>query len=414
MLPWGAGLGLPLGGPGGFRGLGLRPGQAGSHLLLPGGVPSPAVSGTYRDHWRASPDTDIRYTNLFAVSCPTRKFCAAVGFYSNAAGTESFPLAEMWNGTSWKVQVLPPKGNLFATMYGVSCPSSSFCEAVGYGAVGTELYPEAVAEVWNGTAWKRQSTPQPTNGSYTLLSGVSCTSTTFCEAVGEYIVGADYVTLAESWNGTKWVLQPTPPGLTKFSERVFTAVSCTSPSFCEAVGIQTADILNSAFTLANTWNGTKWSRQAVPNPVGLNYNELYGVSCAGSRFCEAVGSHPPAQGSFATFAESWGGTKWALQQTVPTLPGGSRGGSLAVSCPTTRSCEAVGWGSAMAESWNGTKWTVQAAPSPTDSAAELLGVSCPSSGSCEAVGNYSNTSGDKTLGEGWNGTKWAIQTTPNP
>jgi hypothetical protein len=383
------------------------------------------VNGTHRDHRRASPDTAIRYTDLEAVSCATRTFCAAVGYYENDAGTETLPLAEMWNGTRWAVRALhDPNGTLFATLYGVSCPSRSFCEAVGYGGVEDQA-PSTVAEVWTGTGWKYQSTPQPANGTEVLFAGVSCTSSTFCEAVGTYApgpgAGAAFVTLAESWNGTRWALQPTL-GLAKYSDRVFTAVSCTSPTFCEAVGVQFGPE-GGAYTLANIWNGTKWSRQAVPNPPGDYYNELDGVSCASSSFCEAIGDYPPEQGTFVTLAESWNGTKWALQ-TVPTPTVSTRSGSFGVSCPSSRFCEAVGWNDTggvtapqvtLADSWNGTKWAVQTTPNPTGaSPADFYGVSCTSSGFCEAVGNYSSTSGDKTLGEGWNGTKWAIQTTPNP
>ena len=60
----------------------------------------------------------------------------------------------------------------------------------------------------------------------------------------------------------------------------------------------------------------------------------------------------------------------------------------------------------LVESWNGTAWSVVASPSP--SVAFLYGVSCPSARSCKAVGEYANNSGAvRTLVESWNGTAWS-------
>jgi hypothetical protein len=60
-----------------------------------------------------------------------------------------------------------------------------------------------------------QSTPNPSGALFSELNGVSCASASACTAVGYYGIsfnGFTYNegTLAEAWNGTTWVIQPTP------------------------------------------------------------------------------------------------------------------------------------------------------------------------------------------------------------
>ena len=43
------------------------------------------------------------FTNLFGVSCTAADACTAVGYYTDGA-RQIHPLAEIWTGTSWKIQ----------------------------------------------------------------------------------------------------------------------------------------------------------------------------------------------------------------------------------------------------------------------------------------------------------------------
>jgi hypothetical protein len=76
-------------------------------------------------------------------------------------------------------------------------------------AVGSYLadLDQTLVETWDGTSWT--ITPSPnvgTNGS--VLIGLSCPSASFCVAVG---VGDG--TLIETWDGAKWMVVPSPsPG----------------------------------------------------------------------------------------------------------------------------------------------------------------------------------------------------------
>jgi hypothetical protein len=99
---------------------------------------------------------------------------------------------------------------------------------------GTEV---TLAERWNGSAWSVQSTPNPTEakGSH-LNGGVSCTSSTACTAVGVNLTRAGkYQTLAEQWNGSTWKVQSTPND-EKDEGWLTGGVACSSPAMCAAVG----------------------------------------------------------------------------------------------------------------------------------------------------------------------------------
>ena len=285
------------------------------------------------------------YISLNGVSCLSASFCEAVGSAQHAANGTSSTLAEVWNGAIWAIQPTPNVASWSQNLlYGVSCLSVSFCEAVGTGGNQTE---STLAEVWDGTAWTIQPTPNPASAAYNQLNGVSCVSVGFCEAVGQAF-GPGFSALAEVWDGTTWTQQtiPNPADATGYVQPQ--GVSCVSTGYCEAVGLYGSNGLTP--TLAEVWNGTSWAVQATPN-IG----PMTGVSCVSAAACEAVGGN----------AEVWDGTSWT-EQPVP-FPSSLKYGSLvAVSCISAVVCEASGEGNhksargvPLTEGWNGTVWTPQ-------------------------------------------------------
>ena len=113
--------------------------------------------------------------------------------------------------SGWSLQHSPvPPGGTNIYLFGVACPSERVCTAVGYYYNGTK--DVTLAERWNGTKWSVQHTPNPAGATSSELDGISCASGSACIAVGDYGNGTAQVTLAERWNGTKWSIQspPTP------------------------------------------------------------------------------------------------------------------------------------------------------------------------------------------------------------
>ena len=260
-----------------------------------------------------------RNADLSGVSCTSASACVAVGGYTASTG-RPFDLAERWNGTRWAIQATPSlPGSAFKGLSGVSCTSARACTAAGsYIPAGGHLV--TLAERWNGTRWAIQATPSPPRR-IAQLAGVSCSAASACTATGYSINSAQTLfPLAEAWNGTSWHIQatPTPAGFAFFAP--LPSVSCTAASACTAAG-SWDNTAGNEFTLAERWNGARWVIQATPNAAPPpSASALEGVSCTSARACTAVGTFGPPGAAGRTLAERWNGTRWVIQATPN--PGG--------------------------------------------------------------------------------------------
>jgi hypothetical protein len=258
---------------------------------------------------------------LYGVSCTSSTACTAVGISgSPKTGQTPTSLAVRWNGAKWTVERTPnrstPTGGTHLS--GVSCVSRTACTAVGY--VGDSGFQEgnvALAMTWNGSKWAIKPAPDPADTNNTNLNAVSCVSRTACTAVG-YAAnsnGVGTISLAERWNGTTWVIQATPNPAGLGQETTLTGVSCTSRTACTAVGDSYDPVTGATASLAEFWNGTTWVIQPTVNPSG-NQVDFYGVSCSAPAACTAVGrTFRGAVTGWTSLAERWDGTKWTRQPT---------------------------------------------------------------------------------------------------
>lgn len=315
-------------------------------------------------------------------------------------------------GPAWSVQRTPNHLTAQGELNADACPSPASCVAVGFGY--NRLSAEVtLAEHWNGMAWAIQASPNPAGSLGDALYGVSCSSATACTAVGATADSANVVgTLAERWNGSTWTVQPTPSPAGALGSSLY-GVSCASSDACIAVGTyENSSKLD--VTLAEAWNGTSWTVLTTLNRPHAGRGSFYGVSCTATAACTAAGFSGQSP-----VAERWNGTAWTLQFTPE--PQGAAAGFGAVSCTSARACTAVGSYPSpatdidtLAESWNGTRWTIRAAPDPPES--QLDGVSCSSSSVCTAVGSYYNFSlgEDVPLAARWTGRSWTQQAIPVP
>jgi hypothetical protein len=321
-------------------------------------------------------------------------------------------LAERFNGSSWQLQSVPlPTGTQASDFHGVSCPSSSYCVAVGSLRLGG--VSRAFAEAWNGSAWQMQTAAVTAGAKVSGLASVACQSATACTAVGNtarYQQPAQ--TLAESWNGSQWQLQSTQDASTNANKLL--SVSCPSGSTCTAVGYYN-DSAGVQRPLAEQYNGSSWQIQPVPTPGGTG-NLLQGVSCPTLTSCTAVGVTSTATGQL-TLAEHHDGAGWQIQPT-PNPAGAVDSALAAVSCPSDGSCIAVGSFSTngtnsktLAESLSGSTWQLHNTPNPSGVFGSFLeGVSCRAAAACQAVGYSEPTSTSiATLAEGYNGTSWTLE-----
>jgi len=339
-----------------------------------------------------TPDRSPTENLLNGVSCASATACTAVGA-SFGPGQLPHSLAESWNGTIWAIHKVPtPPGAAYTFLYDVSCASSG-CVAVGDDSNG------ALAAARTTASWSVVPAVNPATAYTASLEGVSCLSSADCMAVGWYYVASGGTltafSLAESWNGTSWSLRPTPnpQGST---HTVLRAVSCTSATACMAVGWYEKGTSNN-LPLAESWNGSQWSIRSAPAPAGTTSSALAGVACTSATACTAVGGSNTGATSAQPLAEVWDGTAWSIQATAGLGSGSAFFSGIA--CPSASACTAVGVRGALplieqrTTGPGGTpEWSVELAANPNGSQATTLeGVSCTSGTACTAAGYYDGT-----------------------
>jgi hypothetical protein len=293
------------------------------------------------------------------VSC-VGQTCVAVAndFYDAVAFANTFA------GGRWTGQATVDKSGELDV---VSCPTTSFCAAVGMGK-------DVVT--WQHGRWKAPvylpAALQPYN--------LSCTSATFCLA-------ADTNSTVWRYNGATWATVASLPGATPVL-----GLSCASPTFCVAAVIPTTDKNGHPTSSALfTFNGSQWS--AVKSWSG-NSAGWESVSCPSAKFCMVSDTF----GDLAAF----NGKSWRELQTPYSFRGWS------VVCTSATFCvspvQPKGPGPSGVVSFNGLRWTYhQLLPSdgPTGNGPLIIGASCaPRSKFCLAT-----TSNGRVFS--YDGTQWS-------
>src|SRR5262249_12570726 len=180
-------------------------------------------------------------------------------------------------------------------------------------------------------------------------------------------------TLAERWNGTRWTIQGTPNPPQGGGE--LNGVACTSASACTAAGNSNAG------NLAARWNGHTCSIHTTPPPPGAHLPSRPTVPGPPAPACTAAGAYTTSSAASQPLAERWNGTSWAIQPT-PRLAGGAMGLLIGVACTSATGCTAVGYSSpnvfnnqspaTLAERWDGSSWRVETTPHPPRAPARYL------------------------------------------
>ena len=351
---------------------------------------------------------------LSSVSCAVVGSCVAVGPPQNLGGSVIETLSGgNWSSANPPVSGLnPPANDADAiSINSVSCPTSTFCTAVGtyqsnpYGVEGL------IETLSNGT-WQATTAPltgltpaaePPTNGATEApvnLYGVSCPTAGTCFAVGQYYdADGNAFGLIETLDGGTWSASTVPasglnPTAGPNPAVQLGQIQCTSATSCIAVGSY-QDGASSTSGLIETLSGGQWvsltaplggvDPSAAPNPKVA----LPSLDCVSSNSCVAVGSYTDAENNTDGLIETLSGGAWnpstaPLSTLTDHAPTGS-GPLDGVSCDSVGSCVAVGGD--LIETLYGGAWSPSAAPGVTESGdITLEAVSCPAAGSCISLG----------------------------
>ena len=328
-------------------------------------APSPSPSLPAQWMTISSPNFGSGDNELAAIAAVGAQEAWAVGFSKNNSNGYYSTLIEHWNGASWAVAPSPNAGNGNNFLAGITVVDAQNAWAVGEYQARSSQEDQALIERWNGTAWAMVPSPNSNNVSR-FLFGVTAMNANDAWAVGEsQAPSMTPHTLVEHWNGTGWVVVPSPnPG--SLNNKLFD-IAAVNASDVWAVGEFQDSSSKENQTLIEHWNGNSWMVVPSPNPSTIN-DVLAGISVVDAQDIWADGY---AKGT-------------ASSQTL-------------------------------IEHWNGSSWMVVPSPNPGDGNNELFHLDAIAPNNVWTVGNYQTGSGNLlTLIERWNGSSWVLQTSPNP
>ncbi len=274
------------------------------------------------DHW----DTYLLSTRIEtapALSCPSAKWCVAVGGTeerNQRRGGEVLRTAD--GGETWTRSILPLG---VGRLTGVSCPTKTFCVAVGETPDGNRGV--ALVTRNSGRVWAHLSLP----GGEERLSLVSCRAVNNCVVVVDNLRATIITTTngGKSWAQTSLPQPTTGPIGTDISE----GISCPSPTRCFIVGGFTlGDGTPSGLVFTSSNRGNLWTSQSIPSGT----TGLFGISCRTPTTCVVVGGGYGDDGvNIITTTD--GGSTWMRGSEPPSVSG-----LQSVSCPTLDKCVATG------------------------------------------------------------------------
>jgi len=288
----------------------------------------------------------------------------------------------------------------------------------------------AVSHTTTTTIWTPTLAPLPASlpdgraPEFANLYSTSCSSTSFCVAVGEVqdSIGNVYP-LIETGSGNTWAasIAPLPANADSSSPTdILNSVSCSTGGTCVAVGVYVSANPSSQPGLLETYSGGTWTASEAPGSSSLT---LTSVSCADSKMCMAVGTidtpDAPVGDQVSAGIYTFDSGTWQ-QQAAPPLPsdytfppvpeGYSAGISVnSVSCPDESDCVVVGDYTTTAyytdggnsllgliDTYSSGNWSVEASPLPTNANttpadADLDAVDCISAEYCVAGGTYARS-----------------------
>ncbi len=207
--------------------------------------------------WSAQLPVGPSGTDYLSVSCSTAARCVALGNDGEA----------LYDGGTWSYARLGAASGIIDTL---SCPTPSFCMAVGL---------DASSVAYNGSKWSDAGLVVPPAGDTGVRGAVSCAPTRWCMYVGNGsgINTTSELGYADAYSGRRWT---GPVVIEPAGRPSVNGVSCRPDGYCVAVD---------ANGDARTHYRGGWSRLVAIDPKAVDPG-LTAVSCASMTFCVAVGS----------------------------------------------------------------------------------------------------------------------------
>ena len=336
---------------------------------------------------------------LSSVSCPSPTFCVAVGAVTYGQSGASYPLIETYANGTWTTSFPPKPPNTMPdsdfSFGSVSCSAVGSCAAVGIYdkrmSPQTEAQDPLLATLTNGK-WTTTGGSLPkgdlaTNG----LSDLSCVvGGALCMAVGWADAGNE--PLAYMLHNGHWQRETSLPMPQSGGQILPWGVSCPGAKDCLAYGQEVLPHSSTYFGITLTWSSGSWSLESAPAPnwdSPFPFEDPYSVACTDVTDC-VFGDET---GLFVLSDGKYAPSAIAIPPLVD-----NQGVIFGLSCQAgIGSCVADGFytvnnmqtGTLITQSSTG--WSVISAPLPSGASTQpsgLSGLSCAKVGFCVAVGQY--------------------------
>jgi hypothetical protein len=379
----------------------------------------------------ANAATNHQNAYLYDVACQSGNVCTAVGFYTDQSGATQSMVVQITDGSVGKAVELPVPANALAGTsvyaYGVGCPASGACFAVGYYQTGTHSYLPLVVPLNDGVPGTPQSPALPAGSDSTPdgeFESIACQSPTACVAVGFYANSGDedvpiVAPIASGVAGTSVAVLPADADSS--DDAYLNDVACPVSGSCQAIGYYYNSAGDEENMVVPITNGTPGTATGVAPPPDYysdqSYVSLDGLSCSSASLCVAAGYYEnAAKTDMAVLitVTSAGGAPAVV--TLPANAGQSGQdaafyGAAGVSCLPSGPCLAAGYYTTGSENFSGMLAETTASdqvdaavatPAPSDlnstnqygsgpSSYLEYGIGCDGAESCVAIGEYYTT-----------------------
>jgi photosystem II stability/assembly factor-like uncharacterized protein len=261
----------------------------------------------------AAPTAPTALTAVTAVSCASATHCWAGAF--DAKGSAIIATAN--GGATWRVEYTTTKYDITA----IDCTSAAHCLAIGYPIEGSSTAFMETAD--GGRVWSAHAAPR----SLALAGALSCANSSDCWAVGLADNRVNAAVARTTDGGRVWTPESIPALQTAMSSPF--GISCASPADCVITG-------DAALTTTN--GGKTWTKHAAAKGAPLGP-----LTCPSTRDCYAVfnvTSAVPSNEETYLYTSTNGGVTWKDVLSNPRHVAGLG----AISCPSTSTCVAVGYG----------------------------------------------------------------------
>jgi hypothetical protein len=206
--------------------------------------------------------------DVFAMTASSANDIWAIGSLMNRATGLVSPLFEHWNGTSWTVTTVESNNEF---LFGASADAANDAWAVGFN--GSDNI-ETAAMHWDGANWKSVATPNAGEGA-NKLNAVLALAPNDVWAVGFSTPVAPpkqaaTLTLIEHFDGTSWIVVPSPnvgANSANQSNRLLGLTANSANDIWAFGSYFPPDRSGHQMTLLLHWDGTSWTIAPSPSPA---------------------------------------------------------------------------------------------------------------------------------------------------